>query len=84
MLNYQDNFFYSQIIMHSCTQNNDVILVKQFQKHLSMKHCKHGVIDQGKYRKVANKRKWKDREYHVQDNTDVAHKDMPIYCETNQ
>ena len=25
-----------------------------------------------------------DREYHVQDNADVAHKDMKIYCDTNQ
>ena len=29
-------------------------------------------------------KKWTDREYHVQDNADVAHKDMKNYCETNQ
>ena len=42
------NIFDSQIIMHSCTQNNDVSLAKQFQKHLSKDHLKHGFIDQGK------------------------------------
>ena len=45
---------------------------------------KHGVIDQGGDRKRASKRKWTDREYHVQDNADVAHKDMKMYCDTNQ
>ena len=28
--------------------------------------------------------KWTDRQYHVQDNDDVAHKDVRIYCNTNQ
>ena len=76
--------FDSQILMHSCTQKNDVILAKEFQKCISKEHHKHGVIDQGKYRKIASKRKWTDREYHVQDNSDVAHKDVKIYCDTNQ
>ena len=46
--------------------------------------CKHGVIDQGKDIKRACKIKWTEREYHVQDNADVAHKDVKIYCDTNQ
>ena len=29
-------------------------------------------------------RKWKDRQYHVQDNADVALQDVRIYCNTNQ
>ena len=29
-------------------------------------------------------RKWTDREYHVQYNADVEHKDLKIYCNTNQ
>ena len=70
--------------MHSFTENNDVGLAKQFQKHLSKDHRKHGVIYQRKYRKRANKRKWTDRDYHVQDNADDAHKDVKIYCDTNQ
>ena len=51
---------------------------------MSKEHRKHGVIDQGKYSKRASKRKWTDREYHIQDNADVAHKYVKIYCQTNQ
>ena len=51
---------------------------------MSKEHRKHGVIGQGKYRKISSKIKWTDREYHVQDNTDVAHKDVKMYCDTNQ
>ena len=40
--------FYSQIPMHSSTQNNYVSLTKGFQKHLSKEHQKHGVVDQVK------------------------------------
>ena len=29
-------------------------------------------------------KKWSDIEYHVQNNTDVAHKDVKKYCDTNQ
>ena len=46
--------------------------------------CNNEVIDQGKYRKRASKRKWTDREYHVQDNADVSHKYVKMYCDTNQ
>ena len=35
-------------------------------------------------RKRASKRKWIDREYHVQGNTDIAHKYVKMYCDTNQ
>ena len=75
---------YSNILMHYCTQNNDVSLAKEFQKYISKEHHKHGVIDQVKYRKRASKIKWTDIEYHVQDNSDVAHKYMKMYCDTNQ
>ena len=54
------------------------------QKHLSKEHRKHVVIDQLKYSKRASKRKWTDREYHVQDNYDVAHKDVKMYCDINK
>ena len=62
----------------------DVSLAKEFQKHLSKDDRKHGVIDQGKNRKISSKRKWTDIEYHIQDNADVAHKDVNIYCDTKQ
>ena len=47
-------------------------------------NCKHVVIDQGIYRKIASKRKLIDIDYHVQDNSYVAYKDVKIYCDTNQ
>ena len=70
--------------MHSCTQNNYVSLAKEFQKHLSNDDRKHGFIDHGKERKRASKIKWTDREYHVQDNDDVAYNNVKMYCYTNQ
>ena len=33
---------------------------------------------------LVKERKWKDRQYHVQDNADVELKDFKIYCNTNQ
>ena len=41
---------------------------------MSMEHRKHGVIDQGKYKRRASNRKCTYREYHVQDNAYEAHK----------
>ena len=61
----------------SVCQNNS-------KKHLSKEHSKHELVDQVKYSKRASKRKWTDREYHVQDNADVAHKYVKMYCDTNQ
>ena len=29
-------------------------------------------------------RKWTDIKYHVQDNSDIAHKDVKFYCNTKQ
>ena len=52
--------FDSQILMNYYTQKNDVSLAKKFQKHLSKEHCKHGVVDQVKYRERASKRKRTD------------------------
>ena len=66
--------FYLHIIIHSITQNNDVSLAKELQKHLSKEHQKHGVVDRVKYRKRSNEIKWTDREYDVQDNADASHK----------
>ena len=45
---------------------------------------KQGLINQVKYRKISNNRKWTDREHHVQDNANFAHKYLKIYCDTNQ
>ena len=62
----------------------DVNLATEFQKNPSIDARKHGVIDQGKDRKISRKIKLTDREYHLQDSSDVAHKDVKIYCDTNQ
>ena len=51
---------------------------------MSKDHSEHGVIAQVKYRKRSIKIKGKDIEYHIQDNSDVSHKDVKIYCDTNQ
>ena len=51
---------------------------------MSKEHWKNGVIDQRKYIKIASKRKWTYREYHVQDNADVAHKHVKMYWDTKQ
>ena len=59
-------------------------MAKEFQKHMSKYDRKHGFIDQVKYRKLSSKRKWTNREYHVQDNDDVANKDVKIYFYTKQ
>ena len=40
--------FDSQIIIHFFTPKNDVSLAKEFQKHLSKDHRKHGFIDKVK------------------------------------
>ena len=58
--------FEKHILIYSCTPKHYGILAKQFQIYISKEHRKHGVI-----MKRASKIKWTDREYHVQDNTDV-------------
>ena len=69
--------------MHSCTQKRMSVWLKNSKK-ISNDDCKHVVIDQGKDIKRASKIKCTDREYHVQDNADVAQKDVKMYCDTNQ
>ena len=70
--------------MHTGNQKYFVSLAKEFQHYLKKEHRKTGVIDQGKYKKRFMKRKWTDRQYHVQDNSGVAHQDVRMYCNTNQ
>ena len=70
--------------MNSCTPKKDFSLTKEFQKHLSKDYRKNGFIDQVKDSKIYSKRQWTEIEYHVQDNADVAHKDVKIYCDTNK
>ena len=57
---------------------------RKIPKNMSVEYYNHGVTYQGKYRKRVSKIKWTFREYHVQDNSDVSHKDVKMYCGTNQ
>ena len=45
------NVFDSQMQIHTGTQKDDVSLAMEFQEHLTKKHRKDGIIDQGKYKK---------------------------------
>ena len=78
------NRFDSQMQIHNGNQNNNVSLAKKFQQHLTKEHRKNCVIDQVKYKKMFMGRKWIDRQYHVQYNTNVAHKNVIMYCSTKQ
>ena len=70
--------------MHTGNQKYDVSLAKYFPHHLTKEHRKNGVFDQGQNNKIFMERKWTYRQYHVQDNADVAHQDVRMYCNTNQ
>ena len=70
--------------MHTGTQKYDVSLARELQEHLTKKHCKDGVIDQGKSKKRFMELKWTDRQYHVQDDGDVVHQHARMYCNTNE
>ena len=66
--------------MPTGNQNYDVSLAKEFQHYLTKEHNKNVVIDQGKYKKRFMEGKWKDRQYQIQDNADVAHQYVRMYC----
>ena len=51
---------------------------------MSKDHRKNCVIAKGKYKIRASERKWTDIEYPVQGKSDVAHKYVKMYCNTNQ
>ena len=75
--------FDSNIQMHTGTEKDGVSLAKEFQEHLTKEHRRNGVIDEGKQKRFMEI-KWIDREYHAQDNADVEHKYVKIYCNTNK
>ena len=76
--------FNTQMLVHITTQNNDVILSQEFLKHFSNESRKHGIIDNGKQKKMPSKKNWTDRDHHVQHNKFVNNQDMKMYCATNQ
>ena len=72
------------MVMHTGTRTSDGIFASEILKHLSTAAYKHGVIDNRKYKKRASTRKWTESEYHVHNDADVAHKNVKIFCNTNQ
>ena len=69
----------------SCNMSNtDICLSRGFQKHISDPTRAHGLLDHGKDRKCADKRKWTDREYHVQYRKYVPHTSVKMSCATTQ
>ena len=54
----------------------------EYQKHLYNASRKNGVIDQGKYVKLASKQKWTEMEYHVKEDDDVTHKGVKMFYNT--
>ena len=53
--------FDSQIQIHTGTQKYDVSLAKEFQEHVTKKHRKDGVVDQEKFKKVREKKMYRQR-----------------------
>ena len=70
--------------MHTTTQKNDVSLAKELQQHLFKQHSQKWFHWSDQIQKRASIGKYIDIEYHVQYNTDVTHKYVKIYCNTNQ
>ena len=75
--------FDTQLEVHIATQNTDVSLAPEFQKHLSHESHKHVIIDQGKHKKRPRK-KCTNREYYVQHNKDIDHQDVTMFSATNK
>ena len=70
--------------MYNGNQNNDISLAKEFQQHQKKEHRKNVVFDQVKNNKRFMERKCTDRQYNAQDNANVAHQYVIMYCNTNQ
>ena len=72
------------MVIHTSTANTDISLSREFLKYLSDTTWAHGLLDNDKYRKCASKRKWNERDYHVQDRKYVPHASVKIPCATTQ
>ena len=77
---------YSLIQKWKCTQEQKILTSVW---HSSLKTVVKRITKTWYYRsrkaqKMSSKKKWTNREYHVQQNKDVEHQDVKIYCATNQ
>ena len=66
----------SQMVMHTETSDTDISIARVFQKYFSDTTSTNGLIHYGKDSKRDIKRKWVEREYHIQDNKYVQHKSV--------
>ena len=69
--------------IHSGTPTYDVSFSQEVQKHVSNIARKNGVIDQGKCKTLASKLTWIEREYHIQEYSDAAHKYLRCFVIQN-
>ena len=63
---------------------NTLMFPTRIKNRCQMHWRKNDVIDQGKYRKKASKRKRTGRDYHIQKKEDMNHSDVEIYFHTTQ
>ena len=68
-----EKYYDSHMAIHTSTANTDIILAREFQKHLSDPTQAHHLLNRGKGVKLTSKWKWTKSEYHVQDIKDVSH-----------
>ena len=66
--------------VHTVTQNTDVILALEFQKHFSNDPRKHGIIYHRKNTKSSSKQNLTIREYRVHHKKDVDNQDVIFFA----
>ena len=59
--------FDTQMEMHTTTHTNNISLAQLFQNNFSNESHRHGIIDDGKHKKIFI---FRNREYHVQKTED--------------
>ena len=76
--------YYSQMLMHNSSENTDISLARKFKEYISDPTRAHGLLDQGKYRRLDSKFKWTDREYHVQHRKYLPQTSVKMSCYKTQ
>ena len=76
--------FYTQMEVHTATQNYGVILAQEFQKHLSNSSLKHGVLYHGKHKKGSIQKNCKIGSIICNIIEYFEHQNLKMYCELNQ
>ena len=74
----------TQMLMHTGTRTSDVSLARELKKTPVACGTRNWSDLLRQIQKRSSKRKCKEREYHVQEDADVSHKNVKIFCNTNQ